>query len=79
MAVVTKNEPSTSIPMSERTGRGKRIYEALKDGAKTIKRIAEITSLPIDSIQEYIDNEDHKDDFGKKKKNGQTTYFLKNL
>lgn len=66
----------TKSPMSEKIGKGKRIFDALKDGAKTIDEIASITKLPANSIQEYIS--DHEDDFVKKKKNHKTTYRLQN-
>lgn len=76
MAVATKNESPVSTPMSERTGKGKRIYEALKDGAKTIDEIAKTAHLPIDCVKDYI--KDHEEDFVAKKKNHETTYRLKN-
>lgn len=76
MAVVTKNESPVSTPISERTGKGKRIYDALKDGAKTIDEIAKTAHLPTDSVKDYIN--DHNEDFVTKKKNHKTTYRLKN-
>lgn len=71
MAVVVKTE---SIE-SEKTGKGKRIYEALKSGAKTIEEIARATNLSVRSIEEYIG--DHEDEFVKKRKNHQDTYRFK--
>jgi Fic family protein len=76
MAVVTKDESPVSIPLSKRTGKGKRIYEALKDGAKTINEIAKVAKLPASSVEDYIN--DHEDDFITKKKNHEPTYRLKN-
>lgn len=72
MVVGTKSE----FPESERLGKGKRIFEALKSGAKTIDEIAQTTKLPANSIQGYIS--DHENDFVKKKKNHKTTYRLQN-
>jgi len=76
MAITTQNESPVSIPMSKRTGKGKRIYEALIDGAKTIDEIAKAAHLPTDSVRDYIN--DHKEDFVTKKKNHENTYRLKN-
>lgn len=76
MAVAIQNESLVSTPISERTGKGKRIYNALKDGAKTIDEIAKAAHLPTDSVKDYIN--DHKEDFVIKKKNHEATYRLKN-